>query len=236
MHAIAAAFGRFFFACIFLLPISAHAAALEIGIGMAQSQDRGNGTWYQNGFPHTLGLRSPVAEIGLHGDFMPWLAWHTDLVDLGRYSVNSLDTPDANYSATSQTHCNGACLPLAHYSGSGSIYGLSATLEAHTTGSWQIGIEAGPLLYHHTWALSVPDWYPSTETSPGVFSAGPVSPVSTSDSGWALGGVVGLSLEHSGLGLSLRHYSDGKGFPRGTDPWPPIWSGQTVLMLTYSFN
>lgn len=232
-----ATFGRLVFILLLgTIPLQAHALGLEIGAGMAQARDHGNGTWYQDGFPHSLKLTSPALSIGLHGDFAPWLAWHADAVYLGTYSVDSLDTPnDANYSATSPTHCNGACLPLAHYTGSGSVYGLATTLEAHTQGPWQFGIEGGPFIYHRSWSLVVPDWYPSTQTSPGVFSQGPVTPISTSDSGWALGGVVGVAIQHSGIGLSLRYYSDGKGFPRNGDPWPPIWSGQTVVTLTYRF-
>ena len=232
----ATAFGRFFFACVFLLPLSAHAAQLELGVGIAHSRDHGDGTWYQSAFPHTLTLTSPLLQIGVVGDAAPWLRWHVDAVYLGRYAVDSLDTPnDANYNPHSPTGCNGKCLPLTRYIGSGSVWGIAATLEAHTQGAWQWGIEAGPLLYHRTWSLSVPDWYPSTQMADGTFQPGKVTPISTSDAGWTVGGVVGLSVRRKDLGVSLRYYSDGKGFPRGSDAWPPLWQGQTVLMLTYAF-
>ncbi len=219
-----------------LFPVCAGAAQLEVGIGLAQANTRGDGTWYQQRFPHSLGLRSPALMIGATGNVLPGLSWHADGVYLGRYTVDSLDTPnDANYSAASPTGCNGACLPLAHYHGSGEAYGLAATLEAHTRGAWQLGIEAGPLVYERSWSISVPDWYPSVETSPGVFQAGATSPINTIDRGVSLGYVVGLSVEHSGLGLRLRYYDDGAGFPRGGDAWPPIWRGQFVLMGTDQF-
>ena len=236
MRKLATAFGQFFFACVLLLPLSAHAARLEIGLGIAQSRDHGDGTWYQSAFPHTRNLTSPVAEIGVVGDALPWLRWHVDAVYLGRYSVDSMDTPnDANYAPG--LGCNGACLPMTHYSGSGAIYGIAATLEAHTRGAWQWGIEAGPLLYHRDWSVQVPDWYPSEQISPRVFAqSGPMSPVNTHDAGWALGGVLGATLTHNDNALALRYYADGKGFSgHGADPWPPLWKGQAVLMFTHTF-
>ncbi len=47
--------------------LQAHAAQIEIGAGIAHASTNGNGTWYQEGFPHTLSLTQPVAEIGLTG-------------------------------------------------------------------------------------------------------------------------------------------------------------------------
>ncbi len=222
MRKLCTACGRFFFACVLCMPLVAHAAQLEMGIGVARSNTHGDGTWYQSAFPHTLRLNSPVAQIGVVGDALPWLRWHVDAIYLGRYRVDSVDTPnDGNYAPG--VGCKGACLPLTHYSGAGSIYGIAATLEAHTQGAWQWGIEAGPLLYHRTWAVSVPDWYPSVEVRPQVFApSGTVSPVLTHDAGWSLGGVLGVSLTHKFSG-------------HGADPWPPLWKGQTVLMLTHSF-
>ena len=213
----------------------AHAASIEVGAGVAQSSTQGDGIWYQEGFPHTLKLRSPAFLIGVTGDLTLHLAWHVDAVSLGSYSVDSWDTPnDANYSGSGY---RGNPLPLAHYMGSGSVYGVAATLQAHTQGKWQFGMQAGPFLYRSTWKLAVPDWYPSAETAPGVFAqTGPVSPIHVSQAQWALGYTVGATLTHGPLTLALTYYADGHGFKgHGADPWPPLWKGQTVLMLAYKF-
>ena len=213
----------------------AHAASIEVGAGVARSTTQGNGVWYQEGFPHSLDLQSPAFLIGVTGDLTPTLAWHVDAVSLGSYSVNSQDTPnDANYSGSGY---KGTPLPLAHYIGSGSVYGIAATLQAHTQGKWQFGIQAGPFLYHSTWALTVPNWYPSIRITHNIFDpTGPVSPINVSQSQWALGYTAGATLTHGPLTLALSYYADGHGFSgHGADPWPPLWKGQTVFMLTYKF-
>lgn len=215
--------------------MSANAAHIEVGAGLSQSRTNGNGIWYQEGFAHDLKLRSPVFMVGITGDLSPHVAWHLDAVHLGSYSVDSWDTPnDANYSGSGY---RGTPLPMAHYIGSGSVYGIAATLQAHTQGAWQFGVQGGPFLYRSNWALSVPNWYPSKQVSEGVFCAtGPIAPLSFSQSQWALGYVAGVTLQHGNIGASLSYYADGHGFSgHGADPWPPLWKGQTVLMLTYSF-
>ena len=247
MRNISPAFGRFFFVCSLLaIPFRAHAIGLEIGAGVAQYDHRQDGIWYQQGLPHSLGLRSPAFLFGAWGDVNPVLRWHLDAVDLGSASVDSWDTPaDADYSP--QTHqCLRNCTNLAHFIGGGRVYGIAATLEAHTSGQWQVGIEGGPWLYHSAWAVQVPNYFQAAglpaDTTPAQVAPLGWMPggVQRSTSGWALGGVIGLSLRHAGLGLSLRHYFDGRGWPIHyasgiTDGWPPIWTGQTVLMFTYSF-
>ena len=38
----------------------AQAAQFEVGAGVARADTHGNGTWYQEGFPHTLRLTQPI--------------------------------------------------------------------------------------------------------------------------------------------------------------------------------
>ncbi len=225
-------------AAALIVPTAAAAASrIEFGAGIARASTNGDGTWYQSRFQHSMNTSAPAFMVGASGDLSPRLAWHLDFVSLGHYAVDSLDTPnDANYAPDSPTGCNGACLPLAHYHGSGSVYGLAGTLEAHSDGPWRLGLELGPFLYRESWAVSVPDWYPSVQTGPSTFTAGPVSPVNYSQAQWRLGGVVGLSLTHHGLGLRLRYFADGASFPgHGADGWPPLWHSHIVLMVTESY-
>ena len=208
--------------------LQAHAAQIEIGAGIAHATTQGNGTWYQDGFQHTLTLTQPVVEIGLTGRLTPRMAWHVDAVSLGRYSVNSEDVlPDANYSPTAPTHCTGPCNPFANFIGSGRVYGVQALLSRYTGGSWRFGVEAGPFLYHETWRLDVPNWYTPS---------GQPFPIATDAARWAVGAVVGATVRHGPWTLALRYYADSKGFPGHAGNWPPLWSGQTALVLGYRFG
>ena len=207
---------------------AAWGAQVEIGTGIAHASTNGNGTWYQEGFAHTLDLTQPAFEVGLTGRITPHMAWHVDAVSLGRYASNSLDVlPDANYSPTSPTHCNGPCNPLANFIGSGRVYGVQALLSRHTAGAWRVGVEGGPFLYHETWRLDVPNWYAPDGTYYDIQTYG---------SQWAWGAVVGATVAHGPWSLALRYYTDGKGFNGHVGNWPPLWSGQTVVMIGYRFG
>ena len=213
---------------VLAIRIQAHAAQIEIGAGIAHASTNGNGTWYQDGFPHTLTLTQPAFEVGLTGRITPHMAWHVDAVSLGRYASNSLDVlPDANYSPTSPTHCNGPCNPLANFIGSGRVYGVQALLSRYTGGAWRFGVEGGPFLYHETWRLDVPNWYAPDGTHYDIKTYG---------SQWAWGAVVGATVAHGRWSLALRYYADGNGFSGHVGNWPPLWSGQTVVMVGYRFG
>lgn len=224
----------------------AASAGLEAGLGVAQYNHREDGVWYQQGLPHSLSLQAPAVLIGAWGDVTPFIRWHVDAVDLGSASVDSWDTPaDSSYS-TATKRCISGCNSLMHLHATGGVYGISATLEGHTSGSWQFGVEAGPWLYHSSWSVQVPGYFAAAGW-PESTTAEQVAPwgwmpggIQRSQSGWALGGVVGLTAHSHGVGLSIRRYFDGRGWPMHyasgfVDGWPPIWTGQTVLMLTRSF-
>lgn len=226
-------------AMILFTPMHARALGLEVGAGVAQYNHREDGVWYQQGLPHNLGLQAPAFLFGVWGDVTPIIRWHVDAVDLGSVSVTSSDTvADSSYST--QTHqCIATCDNLMHLHADGSIYGIASTLELHTSGDWQLGIEAGPFLYHSSWSVQVPNFFvaaglPADSTQAQVAPWGLMpGGIQRSKSGWAIGGVVGLSVTHKNLGLSLRYYYDGLGWPMrlqsgGFDGWPPIWSRQAV--------
>jgi len=233
-------------ACTPIAHAASNAASIEVGAGVARSTTQGDGIWYQAGLPHTLKLRSPAFLIGVTGDLTPSVAWHVDAVYLGSYSVDSWDTAaDADYSpATHQ--CLRNCSNLAHFQGKGRVYGVAATLEAHTQGKWQVGIQAGPFLYRSSWSVQVPNYFAAAgwpaDTTPEQVAPWGWMPggLQRSKAGWRVGSVIGLTLRHDRMALSLARYNDGKGWPMkysdGTvDGWPPLWKGQTVLMLTYKF-
>lgn len=225
------------FLATFLLCTAVQAANLEVGVGASYATSSANGTWWQKGFPYKLGLTSPAFMIGATGSLSPNLDWHLDALYLGHFTSDSWDTPnDANYNASSPTHCNGACLPLVHYVGSGDIFAFAPTLDLHTTGDWKFGVRAGPMVFYQRWSMSVPNWYPSTQTSPGNYSVGPITPLSSHDHDWWVGAELGASLQHGLWTATLMEYFDNHGFPgHGADSWPPIWKHETVLMISHSF-
>jgi len=246
MRKLATALGRFFFACVFLIPAFAGAAQIEIGAGVSRFDHRADGIWYQQGLPHRFDLQSHAFLLGLTGDFSPTLRWHVDAVDLGSSSVDSWDTAADEYYSPSLHQCLSHCDNLAHFIGSGHVYGIATTLEWHTTGEWQIGAEAGPFLYHSRWSIHVPNYFQATgwpetttaaQTAPWGWMPGGIQRTA---SGWKPGFVIGVLLRYKSYAVSLRHYFDGLGFQMryangAIDGWPPGWTGQTVLMLTHSF-
>ncbi len=230
---------------VFALRMAAHAAQFEVGAGIAHANTQGNGTWYQDGFQHTLQLAQPAVELGVTWRLTQRMDWHLDAVSLGRYSSDSWDTTDANYNGTDG--CVGACLPQQHFQGSGRVWGIQALLSLHTRGAWRFGVEGGPFLYRETWRLDVPNWYPTALPSsvPSWFTSrtpdagwimGQTIPIATYRSRWAVGTVVGATLAHGPWTLALSYYADGVGFGGHVGGWPPLWRGQTVVMISRVFG
>ena len=215
---------------------SAHAAQIEIGAGQAKYQTLGNGTWYQDGFEHTLNLKSTAFMVGLTGDATRHVAWHLDYVYLGRASVDSWDTPvDANYAPQNANHCDGECLPLVHVQGSGTVQGIAATLEPHITVSgFRFGVEAGPFLFFPSWSMSVPNWVTATGNRGNTDWQSTAAGNLYWQSGYRpqIGGVVGFSIERGAWGLRYRHYFD----KTQGGAFPAIWRSTDTLMATYRFD
>lgn len=236
-------------ALLIAVPVSAWAhVQIELGAGISHAGIRTNGNWYQQGFPYTLRTESPAVEVNLRWQIKPSTDLIVGAVDLGRYSSDSLDTPnDANYSGNAAHPCIGACLPLAHYMGSGHLWGIQALIEHRWGDRWQIGVQAGPFLYRETWRMDVPDWYPSdpvgTKTwytprgTVGGYNLGPMVPIHTVDQRWSLGAILGVTLSHrdSPWSLSLRYYKDGAKFSGHPGSWPPLWTDHVVALVSYRF-
>lgn len=220
-----------------LLAPSAHSVEWELGLGQSYATAQRDGEWYQKAFPHSLKLKSTAVKIGLTDAVTKNLRWHLDAVHLGRYDSDSLATPhDGNYDAGSPSGCNGACLPLVRYTGSGTVGGIAATLEAHTRGPWKLGVEGGPFLYRASWHMRVPQWYAS-EQKGGEFKA-TSSPrnLDFRATEWKVGGVLGLTAGKGPWTLSLRHYMSGAAMEQmDGNEWPAIWRSHTVLMLNHRY-
>ncbi|MDE2470391.1 MAG: hypothetical protein KGL35_17010 [Bradyrhizobium sp.] len=229
-------------ALLFAVPVSAWAQfSVEVGVGVAHAGVRSDGTWYQNNLPHTIKSTSGAAELNVRWQFRPDTSLIVGVVDLGRYSSNSQDNPnDAAYAA----HVS---LPLAHYVGSGRLWGVQAMLERTWGDAWQIGVRGGLLAYHESWRMDVPNWYPSDPVGTAVwytpretvngYMVGPVVPIHSNDQRWALGAIVGATVSHRDwpVSLSIEYVMDGAKFSGHPGGWPPIWKSHLVALVSYRF-
>ena len=215
--------------------------SLEVGAGMAQASPRHSGTWYQDGYPYTLKTTSPVAEVNLHWQVSPGVSLIAGVVSLGHYASDSQDVPsDAAYNSHTS-------LPLAHYVGSGRLWGLQALVERRWGDTWQVGVKGGLLAYHESWRMDVANWYPADPVGTKTwytprevvngYNIGPIIPVHTSDQRWAVGAIVGATLSHRDwpVSLSLEYVRDGADFSRDQGSWPPIWKSHLVALVSYRF-
>jgi len=75
----------------------AFASDLEVSIGLTQFKQSDNGTWYQNGLPHQLDMRSLSSSIGLTGWISSSIRWRAGIQYLGHSSFSSLDVSDADF-------------------------------------------------------------------------------------------------------------------------------------------
>jgi hypothetical protein len=235
--------------CLLLTAFPAQSAPVgfEASIGATHFNPEPDGIWRQEGLPNRTVLNSPTLSLGAYGDIGQWLRWHAGGVFLGNASVDSWDTArDKDYSPATKT-CLANCSNLAHFLGHGRVYGVYATLEAHTQGDWGVGVEAGPLLYHASWNVAVPNYFSAVgwpaSTPAEVAAPWEVTPgggLRRNLSRWRLGAVVGANLNHGPWTLSLRKYLDSAHWPirysdGSYDGFPPLWRSQTELALRYRF-
>lgn len=212
--------------------ISAHAAQVEVGLGQSRAETT-NSVWYEQGLPYTMHIKPPAFMVGVTGDLTPSVAWHADVVDLGRMSVDSWDVPvDQTQYDWQHGGCKGPCPPLVHVLGSGQVLGVALTAEPHMQiGSATVGVEAGPFVYIAQWQMSVPNWQEATGVSGNVDWQGSSSLSYSNTLRPILGGVVGVSISDGRWGLSLRHYFVSK----TGGAFPALWCGIDTLMIIYKF-
>ncbi|SDH08920.1 hypothetical protein SAMN05216466_10759 [Paraburkholderia phenazinium] len=202
----------------------------EAGIGASVYSKGPDGLWLQDAFPHKLRLEAPAFETGLTGPVWQsanWgVDWHADWAWLGSVHTDALAVPlDSNYNSKTKS-CNGTCLPLADYSGSGHAQVAFIALEPHyDIGKWRLGVEAGPSLYRTTWVENVNNIQ---------YSAGapPISMRLASTDGWRVGAVVGASVSRGPFSLVYQHF-----FMKSStsNPAPPIWHSVDSLFIKYRF-
>lgn len=220
---------------LFLLLTTAgtlHAATTaEVAAGIADATPRENGIWYQKGFPYRMQRRVPALLIGLRTDVTEHVALHGGFYWFGSARTHAQAVGDAAYVAQAPNHCFGPCPPTSRYITRGSVYGARLLAEWHTGGAWDLGIMAGPIFYHTTWALDVPDWF-SVDRTPGGYALGPVTPVRLRYGRWGYSKAAGLRLTHGHQFVELMVYEDGASL---VPEFPPNWSRHVTLTYGFSF-
>lgn len=218
------------------VPAHARAVHVEVGVGMTRFQDRGDGTWYQQPLPHTLVLRSASLMVGVSGPIGTRSGWHLDLFDLGHASSDSWDVMDSHYDPVLHA-CLGHCARLSHFIGHGSLWGMAAMLGTRLARD-HLALEAGPWLFHQTWSVTIPNFYSST----GYPQAAGWAPwtstgdaISHSASNWGIGACGGIALHWGVYRAWLLAFYNNHDFGLGTDPWPPIWRSEALLLVGRSF-
>ncbi|CAG4889255.1 hypothetical protein [Paraburkholderia gardini] len=213
--------------------VAAHAESffqLEAGVGGSGYSRGADGFWYQDGFEHKLQLTAPAFEVGITGDLYQashWgLSYHVDWAWLGTIHTQAMAVPnDYNYNVVTKG-CNGPCLPLANYAGSGHEQGFILTLDPHyDIGGWRFGVAAGPFIHHATWAEDVTHIvYAPGDPAINLHMA--------STDGWRIGAVIGASVEYKRFSIAYQHFITHASYGNTA---PPIWHSVDLLIARYRF-
>jgi hypothetical protein len=210
--------------------LSAGAVDFEMDVGSAHYDKKADGYWYQEGFQNSLQLTPTAVEIGVTGDL--WrrrsygLAYHIDWVYLGAVRTQAMATPDdANYDVSTKK-CNGKCLPLANFVGSGHDQGFLFSVEPYVVvDGWRLGAEIGPYLHKPLFSEVVYNWQPNPNAPQQTVYARNMNR-------WVWSSMYGLSIGHNNFTLSYQYFSnDGV----KNDPSSTIWKHTHLLSLKYKF-
>ena len=213
-------------------PFAVQAMGFEAELGGASFTDRGDGFWYQEAFPYDLRLKTPVISAGIRQDLYQagqyGVAFHANYVYMGKVHTEALAVADdANYNIQTKA-CNGECLPLAKWHGTGFSHGLRLTLEPYAyVYGWRVGIEAGYYISKNFWRMEIHDWQPSRNVAPQNLNV-------YDDGSWRAYPTFGVSIGRGNFDVVLRHYRN----QSRTDPvykFPAIWSKTTTLTVRYRF-
>ena len=223
-------FGAFIMGLVWLMIPNADAQEVEVGIGISQYKDRGDGYWVQEGFQNKLSLKAPSLELGVTGNILSYgvvgVDWAIDWNYLGVVHTQAMATPsDPNYNPITKK-CNGNCWKLSNFVGSGHDQGVSFVARPYVSyESLRIEFELGPYIHKNTWSETVYDWH-GTEF-------GPMATVNVkSDGKWQLDYVIGFNVSKGNYTLKYQYF---KNQSYKDDPYGAIWSGAHNVSITYKF-
>ena len=199
--------------CLIIMTIlNAQAQEVEIAGGITQFGKTDNGTWYQEGFDHTIKVTSPSLSIGVKTDYL-----RAGYTYLGHASSSALAVSvDSNYNEHTANHCNGECLPLAHWNGHGDVSGLYVS-------AYYKYLELGVFAYRPTWHMDVPDIVWCQGCQPKSVTVIHEAKIQTSP-------YVSFGYEHIWASMYIHINANG-------DLYPAIYKGKTFkLEYRYTFN
>lgn len=131
----------------------------ELAAGQSTYQKSDNGIFYQNGFENEFQLKSNFWSLGITKYIHPSIRYRIGYADLGWVSSYAKALPkDENYDPGT-SRCNGACLPLAQWHGSGKVEGLYFILspEYVFNNKWKAFLDIGGWAYQATHSMIIPD-------------------------------------------------------------------------------
>lgn len=214
-------------AAVLIVPLVANAQSFEVALGVNTYSPQANGTWYQEGMPHSLKLRSPAFSAGFTGPIYRrerWgIDWHVNYVYLGQATADCLCTvPDSNYDLQRHVKIN-AAIPDYQFHGSGHAQGVALTVEPYVMyRGWRFALEAGLFPYRPTFDERVTNADGSEElirfSTPHAIQ---------------LGKTLGVSVGRGNFRVALKRYM----LPTRYDDQhaPAIWRDATMVEIRYVF-
>ncbi|CAJ0719440.1 hypothetical protein LMG6871_02865 [Ralstonia edaphis] len=214
-------------AAALVAPVVANAQSFEAAVGMSTYSAQANGTWYQEGMPHSLKLRSPAFALGFTGPIYQrerWgVDWHVNYVYLGQVTSDCFCTAyDANYDFVRHQKIN-AAIPDQHFHGTGHAQGVALTVEPYVMyRGWRFAIEAGLFPYRPTFDETV------TNADGSEVLAQYPTPHAIQ-----LGKTFGVSVGRGNFRVSLKRYI----LPTRYDDQhsPAVWRDATMVEIRYVF-
>lgn len=215
---------RFVVAAALLAPLAAHAVDLEFGYGLQWTKNMGDGTWYQQGSPHSLNMNGKAWLAGVAGTLYesgPWSArWHASYVYYGGLSASCECTArDEDYDPQHHVRLRQPPeAPLGEFNGFGHVQGVPVTLDiGYTWRGVRLALEGGMWAYWSTWHESAAVW--GQDINASHHTAVQFAPV------------FGARIESGTLSVSYRYYR----MRPLWDPYPGIANGTHMLMTTWRF-
>lgn len=188
------------FLLLALLPLTAHAVDFEASVGMAQYQVRGNGMWYQEGFPYKLSLTAPAFQVGLVGAITDNLDWHADYVWLGQVRSDATATTDENYGGPQQP-CKGPCQTKTRFVGHGNVQGLKLSLEPYIKSyGWRLGVEVGAFVFKPSWNVDITERLIENNYQDGIRGT------MKTNAAWQVSPMAGVSIGRGPIDLSYQFF------------------------------
>jgi hypothetical protein len=148
-----------------MFSLNAVAVEYDIGVGYTQTDEPGNGNWWQREFDHELKTSSPSVRVGVK--FRPVEAWprlkllagFKYLARVESYALASAS--DENYAEFQAGREE--IWPLSTWRGKGSVRGAYVTAEYNFDNFF---ITGGWWLHRVKWRVEIPDWLYQEDSAP----------------------------------------------------------------------